>query len=510
MVSEKTIISRSTCCSMHEHDQTNVDVKTKNQKKQEKMIRSLLAALAAMAMMVMVNAEEAVMTLTDANLADTIANNQFVLVEFYAPWCGHCKSLAPEYEKAAQSLKKDDATSKIILGKVDATAETKAAEQYQVQGFPTLKWFVNGVATEYGGGRTADTIVSWIKKKTGPATTKLTSVADVEKLKGDADVVVILVADEESKAFEAAAQTQEIPFGVALKPSAEVLKALGVESTGQLVVFKKFDEGRAQIAAPADITSEQIVTFVSGHLLPLIVPFSQETAQKIFGGSVRQHFILFVDKADEAQTAEVKKQAQPVAEEMRGKYLFVTVDKTDERVTEFFGITAKDLPTGRVVQLMDNGMKKYRIIGDKVTTESIRETCEKHSAGTLSPDLKSEPVPEKDEGDVKVLVGKNFNDVIKTPGKDVFVEFYAPWCGHCKSLAPKWEELGKWAKDKPNLIIAKMDATANDVEAVQISGFPTLKLFKADSDEIVDYEDARELENMIAFLEKNAASCSAA
>jgi len=55
-----------------------------------------------------------------------------------------------------------------------------------------------------------------------------------------------------------------------------------------------------------------------------------------------------------------------------------------------------------------------------------------------------------------------------------------------------------------------MDATANDVDAVSVQGFPTLKLFKADSDEIVDYDDARELENMIAFLEKNAASCSAA
>jgi hypothetical protein len=72
-------------------------------------------------------------------------------------------------------------------------------------------------------------------------------------------------------------------------------------------------------------------------------------------------------------------------------------------------------------------------------------------------------------------------------------------------LAPKWEELGKWAKDK-NVIIAKMDATANDVEAVQISGFPTLKLFKANSDDIVDYDDARELENMKAFLEKNSLS----
>jgi protein disulfide-isomerase A1 len=276
------------------------------------------------------------------------------------------------------------------------------------------------------------------------------------------------------------------------------------------VVYKKFDEGRAQLAAPADLSTEAILSFVQGHLLPLIVPFSQQTAQKIFGGNVKQHLILFTDNADEAMTTEVKKQAQPVAEEMRGKYLFVTVDKKDERVLEFFGITAKDLPTARVVQLSEGGMKKYKLLGDKVTAETLRETCNKHAAGGLVADLKSEEVPENNDGDVFVLVGKNFDQTIKQPGKDVFVEFYAPWCGHCKSLAPKWEELGKWAKDKPNLVIAKMDATANEVDSVQVSGFPTLKLFKADSGEIVDYDDARELENMKAFLEKNAASCAAA
>jgi len=322
--------------------------------------------------------------------------------------------------------------------------------------------------------------------------------------------VVVLVAKEESKAFESAAQSQEVPFGVAINPSADLLKALGVDNTGFVVVFKKFDELRAQTPATADITSEQIVSFVGGHLLPLIVPFSQETAQKIFGGSVKQHFLLFTDKSNEAQMDEVKKAAQPVAEEQRGKYLFVTIDKSDDRVNEYFGVTANDIPTARVVQLSDSGMKKYRLTGDKLTSEVMRDTCAKHTAGSLPVDMKSEPVPENNDGDVKVLVGKNFDAIVKQPGKDVFVEFYAPWCGHCKTLAPKWEELGKWAKNKPNLVIAKMDATANDIDVVQISGFPTLKLFKADSDEIVDYEDARELESMMAFLEKNAASCAAA
>ncbi len=47
--------------------------------------------------------------------------------------------------------------------------------------------------------------------------------------------------------------------------------------------------------------------------------------------------------------------------------------------------------------------------------------------------------------------------------KDVLVEFYAPWCGHCKSLAPVYEEVAQKLKDEDGVVLAKLDATANDV-----------------------------------------------
>ena len=60
----------------------------------------------------------------------------------------------------------------------------------------------------------------------------------------------------------------------------------------------------------------------------------------------------------------------------------------------------------------------------------------------LEPFLKSEPVPESNDGPVTVAVGKNFDDVVTNNGKDTLIEFYAPWCGHCKKLAPVFDELG--------------------------------------------------------------------
>jgi len=445
--------------------------------------------------------EDGVLVLTNDNFEGAIAENEFVLVEFYAPWCGHCKALAPEYAKAAGLLTEKD--SPVKLAKVDATEEPKLAEKFEVRGYPTLKFFKNGKPMEYGGGRTAETIISWVEKKTGPPAAAL---ADAEAVKtfveGKTVSVLGCFKDETTdaaKAFLAAASNiDDMPFGITGDCS-----EYGVDADA-VVVVKTFDDGKAVLTE--GITEEAVATFVSAESLPLVVDFNHETAQKIFSGEVKSHFLLFSSsKADDHE--EKLNIMREQAKKNKGKMLFVTVNTDEEdhkRILEFFGIVDSELPTFRAIRLGEE-MAKFKPEDDSVTAENVEKFVTDFQEGKLKQHLMSEEIPEDwDKEPVKVLVGKNFHDVAMDVEKDVLVEFYAPWCGHCKQLVPIWDKLGEKYADNENIVIAKMDSTANELEEVKVQGFPTIKLFKKGTNEIVDYNGDRTVEGFSKFLDEPA------
>eukprot|EP00127_Corallochytrium_limacisporum_P002473 Clim_evm30s128 gene=Clim_evmTU30s128 len=109
-----------------------------------------------------------VVKLNQANFKEKVLDSQEAwMVEFYAPWCGHCKTLAPEWAKAADEL----VHSGVKLGAVDATVESGLASQFGVQGYPTIKVFRPGKksgAEDYNGARTANDIVAFASELTPP------------------------------------------------------------------------------------------------------------------------------------------------------------------------------------------------------------------------------------------------------------------------------------------------------------------------------------------------------
>jgi len=107
---------------------------------------------------------------------------------------------------------------------------------------------------------------------------------------------------------------------------------------------------------------------------------------------------------------------------------------------------------------------------------------------------------------VTVVGVDNFEKVIKNSRKSALVEFYAPWCGHCKSLAPKYEEVAKIFAGEKSVVVAKVDATVEPslAERFEVKGYPTLKWFPAGSDTPVDYAGGREVDDMVQFINEKA------
>uniref|UniRef100_A0A8D8V2H5 Thioredoxin domain-containing protein 5 n=2 Tax=Cacopsylla melanoneura TaxID=428564 RepID=A0A8D8V2H5_9HEMI len=113
-------------------------------------------------------------------------------------------------------------------------------------------------------------------------------------------------------------------------------------------------------------------------------------------------------------------------------------------------------------------------------------------------------IPVKQEPVVS-LTSENFNDVTKSG--IVFIKFFAPWCGHCKRLAPTWEELGsKLLDNNHGIVIGKVDCTQKLSESLcnqeGVDGFPSLYVYK-NGVRISEYNGSRDLEELYQFIIKH-------
>lgn len=446
--------------------------------------------------------DEGVIVLTDANFDEEMAKYDFLLVEFYAPWCGHCKKLAPEYAAAAGELAKRDPP--LSLAKVDVTENKELGERFGIKGFPTLKFFKSGTPSDYEGGRTKDAIINYVVKKSGPPSNTV-DCDGLKKLTADNKFVVAYFGVETDAMYTEA----HVPYAsaedkIVFAHTSDAACATGYGASAPGVVFfRKFETEVNVYTGKAD--KDSLISFVKPLMVPTVFEFSEEEIEAVFGQQQPTVLLFRSDATD--KDAAFMATFEEAAKANKGKMLFGYSDIAEgiqERLAEFIGINESQLPSLRAI--IPNGMKKYEAETKPadLTVDIISKFVDDVLAGKITPSLKSEPIPEKNDEPVKVIVGKEFEKIVKDETKDVFVKYYAPWCGHCKKLAEPWKELATNMAQYPDLVIGKFDATANEAEGVEVRGYPTLIFYPKDNKAGISYDGERDVESFTAWLKENA------
>lgn len=280
-------------------------------------------------------------------------------------------------------------------------------ERFGVKGFPTLFWFKNGEKQEYTGGRTKDTIVQWVTKKSGPPSSKVD--CDTLKTKAkDAKFILAYFGAEDTPLFTdvhvAFANTEDkVQFFHV--DDATCAKEYQVTAPG-IAFLRNFEDPIVPYTGAAD--KEALAAWVKPLMVPTVFEFSEDEIEAIFGNQ-QNTAILFRDPAD--KDADFMKTFEEAAKANKGKVLFSysgVSDGIQERLAEFMGVTKDDLPVLRIIMPAD--MKKFQCETKPaaLTVEKIGSFVQDVLDGKIKPHLKSEKPVDNTGNALTVVVGENF------------------------------------------------------------------------------------------------------
>uniref|UniRef100_A0A3Q3LWJ4 Thioredoxin domain-containing protein n=1 Tax=Mastacembelus armatus TaxID=205130 RepID=A0A3Q3LWJ4_9TELE len=229
-----------------------------------------------------------------------------------------------------------------------------------------------------------------------------------------------------------------------------------------------------------------------------------QTAAQILTSPVLNHALLFVNKSS-SDFKEIYSAFNGAAEAFRMKIVFVMVNVDEPRngrLMEYFRVRDFEAPLIRLVNLTNH--VTYHLPSDTLNVETIKNFCQSYLEGRAKPKMQSEPIPEGwDKKPVKELVGVTLEKVAFNPDKTVFVLFYLPYSQESHALFPLWEELAKAYEEQEDVVIARIDASANDINMSMQGTYPSLCLFPAlYAERMLVYNGKRKLKDLIKFVDK--------
>ncbi|KAL7381979.1 hypothetical protein ABVT39_014540 [Epinephelus coioides] len=454
-----------------------------------------------------------VLELGDTDFDYLATGHETMLVKFYAPWCGHCKKLSPEFEKAATRLK-----GTVQLAKVDCTAHSETCARFGVSGYPTLKIFRNGRdSAPYDGPRTADGIYQYMKKQTGPDSAHLKTDEDLQTFISHYDASIVgLFSGEDSPhlaEFLRAAGLLREQFRFAHTVDLKLGEKYGVSSENVLLfrpprLDNKFED--SVVVFRDYLTIGSLRRFIRDNIYGLCPHMTAENRDRL---RVRDLLTAYYDldyHHNVRGSNYWRNRVLRVASKYSGRGLTFSVANKKDFLSELeddFGLGTSDGGELPFVTIRTKLGHKYTM-REEFTRDgrSLERFLDEFFAGRLKRFVKSEPIPERNTAAVKVVVAESFDEVVNDPNKDVLIQFFSPSCPHCKKLEPVYRDLADTLSSDPNIVIAKMNAADNDVPlGYDVQGYPTIYFAPVGrKDEPIRYEGGRELKDFLKFLKSKA------
>lgn len=445
-----------------------------------------------------------VLVLDDHSFGFAIREFKYILVLFYDPECPHCQNFMSDYGKMATDLKKEN----FIFAKLNSVRYEKIANNYELEAFPTLILLKNQEKFVFEGARTQENIENFLKEKTKEEFKEIKNKVELERLQLYFKPVLVYFGKDEKVLNEltlAYRVVDDVIFATSV--SDELIKEnIKPGSDDKIIIFKQFDDRKTIFKGK--ITAENIINFCNLYSHPKVLEFNAITSQIIFTKR-KPSLIIFSEKGEEHYETS-RALLNNIWSKVQGKMqLFMVHVKEDmsQKLAEFCGIEKEDIPKAMIIDPRPDNPKKYQVSGE-LNEENILSYIDKFYKGELKLFLRSEKIPEKNDGDIFVLVGNTFQKEVLDNDKDVLVYFYSTGlCRICKEFEPKLAELArKWKKQNPKLLIAKMNGLLNDVEEYQIESFPSTKFYPGNAKDKLpkNFHTRRNITSLIRFIKNNA------
>ena len=501
-----------------------------------RLLRAVVGSILFLGAIAGVFEDPRVKTLTDATLEDTLKKHQHNLVVFYAPWCGYCQELSPKWSEVARVLAA--AKSSVLVAAVDADENPKAADEYDIEGLPTIKWISAAeaggklTARDYNGVPDAKGILRWVTKlETGTPAPELKTEQDLKNSRISQTSIIGVFDKLEGEAYSAfmeQALESEDDLGWFTTTDPDLA---GVDSAPTLVFVRNFSDTplevvRRPFARPSvrgrESPAEELAAFVDAHKHPDFYSFDASgisTMMETLEFVEREHHVhaivpprllmdkVFLERAREAGRA-IRDHAQ----------LILSVAGGDSEIKDAFNIEKLDdkvqvaiASTGSIKKYGPSGPIKPDDFGvDLIKT--IMDSIEKEE--DIYRRWASAPVPEKDtdEHGVVTAVRSTLENIVGDGSKDVVVVSYVPDEEDDEENEFNMKlmrDLADGLKGIPSIRVVKFDGSANEHKLLEyaLEFLPAVTMFPANGDKkpiLMDDPMSFSVKSIAEFIHKHA------